>query len=54
MSRYSIFDDGGEADPLEGDQEYFPEWNWDRVRTWVSIRRADDYSDDQIRVLAGK
>ncbi|EJK64676.1 hypothetical protein THAOC_14567, partial [Thalassiosira oceanica] len=44
--------DDGEADPLEGDQEYFPQWNWDRVRTWVSIRRADDYSDEQIRELA--
>mmetsp|Transcript_9852 Transcript_9852/g.21256 ORF Transcript_9852/g.21256 Transcript_9852/m.21256 type:complete len:238 (+) Transcript_9852:405-1118(+) len=49
---YSICDDG-EADPLEDDQEYFPQWSWDRVRTWVSIRRADDYSDEQIRELAG-
>ena len=50
--KYRIFDDG-EADPLEGDQEYFPEWNWDRVRTWVSTRRADEYSNEQIRELAG-
>lgn len=30
----------------------YPEWSWDSVRTYVSIRRSDKYSDDQIKALA--
>jgi hypothetical protein len=32
----------------------FPEWNWDHVRTWVPIRRADRYHPDQINALSGQ
>ena len=48
-----IFADG-EDDPLSNvDKEsIYPEWSWDRTRTWVAIRRGDKYSYDQIRALA--
>ncbi len=38
----------------DGRSEKFPEWSWDRVRTYVAIRRGDDYSDEQIRALAAQ
>jgi hypothetical protein len=51
---------GGEIDGVidlpdddEGSAKY-PEWSWDRVRTYVAIRRGDDYSDEQIRALAAQ
>jgi len=48
---FELFAEG--ADPLQGNQEFFPDWSWDHVRTWVAIRRGDKYSNDQIRELAG-
>lgn len=47
----NIFADG-EDDPLSDKQSSYPEWSWDQVRTWVAIRRDNDYTDDQIRALA--
>jgi hypothetical protein len=38
----------------DGRSEKFPEWSWDHVRTYVAIRRGDDYSDEQIRALAAQ
>ncbi|KAL3817780.1 hypothetical protein ACHAXA_002424 [Cyclostephanos tholiformis] len=32
----------------------YPKWSWDRVRTYVAIRRGDDYSDDQILALGAQ
>lgn len=57
--KFKSDDDGGdkdecEADPVSGNQSSYPEWSWDHVRTWVAIRRADKYSDDQIRSLAAQ
>ena len=42
------------SDDDDGRSEKFPEWSWDRVRTYVAIRRGDDYSDEQIRALAAQ
>jgi hypothetical protein len=36
------------------DKQCYPEWSWDRVRTYAAIRRGDDYSDEQIRELAAQ
>ena len=33
-------------------RSHYPEWSWDRVRTYVAIRRSDDYSEEQILALA--
>lgn len=30
----------------------YPEWSWDNVRTYVAVRRGDEYSDEQIQTLA--
>lgn len=30
----------------------YPDWSWDHVRGWCAVRRADKYSDTQIRELA--
>ena len=30
----------------------YPEWSWDHVRTYVAVRRGDEYSDEQIEILA--
>ena len=49
----NIFKDG-EDDPLSSNSQYYPEWSWDNVRTYVAIRRGDKYSDDQIRALAAQ
>lgn len=48
-----IFEDG-EDDPLKDVDKAtaYPEWSWDHVRPWVSIRRNDAYDDDQVEALA--
>ena len=30
----------------------YPDWSWDHVRTYVAVRRGDEYSDAQIQSLA--
>jgi hypothetical protein len=30
----------------------YPEWSWEHVRTYVAVRRGDEYSDEQIEILA--
>jgi hypothetical protein len=50
-SKFRIFR-GDEVDPLDGDTINFPEFNWEHVRPWVAIRRADRYSDEQIEQIA--
>lgn len=39
-------------DVLGFNQSNYPEWSWDHVRTYVAVRRADEYSNDQIAALA--
>ncbi|KAL7550537.1 hypothetical protein ACHAWF_017068 [Thalassiosira exigua] len=46
--------DGDEIGPSSDDQSHFPAWSWDRVRTWLAIRRTDKYSGKQIRALAAQ
>lgn len=41
-----------EEDPQKEKQSKYPEWSWDHVRTYVAIRRADNYSQQQIKELA--
>ena len=50
-SNTSIADDDFSNDDVRPD---YPEWSWDRVRTYVAIRRGDDYSDEQIFALAAQ
>ena len=44
--------------PSEATEDIFdtsdtrPEWSWDHVRTYVAVRRGDEYSDEQIEILA--
>jgi hypothetical protein len=33
-------------------ENLYPEWSWDNVRTYVAVRRGDEYSDEQIEILA--
>lgn len=49
----NIFDEA-EVDPLAGNESINPEWSWDHVRTYVSIRHAGDYTQDQINTLAAQ
>ena len=51
--KFKIFDKG-EVDPLDGNTKYFPNFNWEHVRTWIAIRRADKYSNEQIHELAAQ
>ena len=41
-----------EDDEVFPNDNLLPEWSWDHVRTYVAIRRGDDYSDEQIEILA--
>ena len=41
-----------EDDDVISDDNLLPEWSWDHVRTYVAVRRGDDYSDEQIEILA--
>jgi hypothetical protein len=52
-SKFKIFRDG-EVDPLDGDTSNFPEFNWEHVRTWMALRRADRYSNVQIEEMAAQ
>lgn len=52
-SKFKIFQEG-EADPLDGDTSNFPEFNWEHVRSWVAIRHAFKYSENQIEQLAAQ
>ncbi|KAL7468430.1 hypothetical protein ACHAXS_008653 [Conticribra weissflogii] len=40
----------GKFDPL--DQSHYPKWDWDRVHSYVAIRRASAYSQQQIEQIA--
>lgn len=46
--------DEGDVDPPGESPSAFPDWSWDRARTWVAIRRTDAYSNEQIRALAAQ
>ena len=50
-SNVSIADDDFPYNDVRSD---YPEWSWDRVRTYVAILRSDDYSDEQILALAAQ
>ena len=41
-----------EDDDVIMSDNLLPEWSWDHVRTYVAVRRGDDYSDEQIEILA--
>ena len=41
-----------EDDDVITSDNLLPEWSWDHVRTYVAVRRGDDYSDEQIEILA--
>ena len=53
-NKFQLFAEGeSDDDPLQGDEDFFPDWSWNHVRTWVAIRRGTEYSNEQIRELAG-
>jgi hypothetical protein len=47
-------DDDEDDDDDKPTEDKYPDWSWERVRTYVAIRRGDDYSDEQIRELASQ
>ena len=51
--KFKIFPDG-EDDPLAGNQALFPEFSWDRTRTWMAIRNRSKYSNDDIKMMASQ
>ena len=51
--KFKIFPDG-EEDPLADNRALFPEFSWDRTRTWMAIRKAGRYSNDDIKMMASQ
>jgi len=49
-------EDGTEVVPSSGGNptDIYPEWSWDHVRTYVSIRHANRFCKTQIRALAAQ